>query len=273
MAEFPALPLFTDAYLADTRHLNTIQHGAYLLMLMTAWRSGGCCLLDDDNYLARITGLDKRTWVANKAILMSFWHLNDEQKWQQRRLMDERNYVEQLRNKNAAAGRASALKRLNRGSTTVQPKLNETSTPTPIPTQVRKKDTTYLSKEKRGSRIPDDFEPDASCHQLAEKLLLTNQDCQGALENFIDYWKAIPAAKGVKLDWQATFRNQLRHVSKQKGKANGTNQPYHKPGTVADGFAKVRAVIAEAERRENESGGTFGQEDDVSLPRLRQSPA
>ena len=78
MAEFPALPLFTDAYLADTRHLTTIQHGAYLLMLMTAWRSGGCCLLDDDNYLARITGMDKRTWLANKAILMSFWHLNDD---------------------------------------------------------------------------------------------------------------------------------------------------------------------------------------------------
>jgi hypothetical protein len=108
---------------------------------------------------------------------------------------------------------------------------------------------------------------------LAEKLLLTNRECQDALENFIDYWRGVPAAKGVKLDWQATFRNQLRHISKQKGKPNGHHQNGHKPGTVADGFAKVRAVIAEAERRENEGNGTVGEENDVSVPRLWQGSA
>lgn len=133
MAEFPALPLFTDAYLADTRHLTTVQHGAYLLMLMTAWRSGGCCLLNDDGYLARITGLDKRTWLANKVALLSFWHLNDEQKWCQGRLKDERNFAEQVRIKNVAAGKASALKRLNRDATSVEPKVNQKPTPLPSP--------------------------------------------------------------------------------------------------------------------------------------------
>jgi hypothetical protein len=42
MAEFPALPLWTDAYLGDTRHLSQSEHGAYLLLLITAWRTPNC---------------------------------------------------------------------------------------------------------------------------------------------------------------------------------------------------------------------------------------
>lgn len=139
MAEYPALPFFTDAYLSDTRHLTTLQHGAYILLLMTAWRSPDCKLPNDDTYLARIVGMDKRTWANNRDAVMSFWKQDGAQKFYQGRLLDERNYVEQVRNKNSAAGKASALKRLNRGSTSVQPKLNETSTPTLTPTPIPKK--------------------------------------------------------------------------------------------------------------------------------------
>lgn len=38
MAEFPALPLWTDAYLADTAHLSYEEHGLYFHILMTMWR-------------------------------------------------------------------------------------------------------------------------------------------------------------------------------------------------------------------------------------------
>lgn len=134
MAEFPALPLLTDAYLADTRHLTTVQHGAYLLMLIVAWRSPDCSLPNDDTYLARITGLDRRTWMRNKDTMLAFWRLTEQQKWVQGRLLDERNYVEQVRSKNAQAGRASALKRKNRGPTSVQPKGHQKATPTLTPT-------------------------------------------------------------------------------------------------------------------------------------------
>jgi uncharacterized protein YdaU (DUF1376 family) len=52
MADFPALPLFTDAYLADAGHLSEVEHGRYLLMLMLMWRSPGCRFPNDDNWLA-----------------------------------------------------------------------------------------------------------------------------------------------------------------------------------------------------------------------------
>jgi uncharacterized protein YdaU (DUF1376 family) len=53
MAEFPSLPLFTDAYLADAGHLSDAEHGRYLLILMTMWRAPECRLPNDDEWLSR----------------------------------------------------------------------------------------------------------------------------------------------------------------------------------------------------------------------------
>lgn len=247
MAEFPALPLFTDAYFADTRHLTTIQHGAYMLMLMTAWRSTGCFLPDDDNYLARICGMDKRTWLANKTTLLAFWKRDSLQNWVQGRLLDERNFVKDKRNKNAVAGKASALKRLNRDSTDVQPEgqhegqqmgqqmPNITSTPTPTLTPIKEKEDTkkYLPKEKRAARLPDDFKPDASCHAVAAKRQFTADQKKTEFEKFKDYWRGKAGAAGTKLDWQATFRNWLRNATPQKEIINGNSTKPQHPATVA----------------------------------------
>jgi uncharacterized protein YdaU (DUF1376 family) len=137
MAEYPALPLFTDAYMSDTRHLTPAQHGAYLLLLMTAWRMPDCKLPDDDRFLSRCASMDIRTWKQNREIVLSFWKRDEMQKWYQGRLLDERKYVDELKRKNSKAGKASALKRLNRTSTSVQPDSNETSTPTPTPTPIK----------------------------------------------------------------------------------------------------------------------------------------
>ncbi len=145
MAEFPALPFFTDAYLADTIHLTTAQHGAYLLLLMAAWRSRDCALPNDDEFLARIARMDKRTWAAHKAIVMAFWTLGEDAKFRQGRLSDERKYVEARRNKQSLAGKASALKRQEREATHVQPNGNQNSTPTPTPTPTPTETTSVVS--------------------------------------------------------------------------------------------------------------------------------
>ncbi|WP_262694460.1 YdaU family protein [Kordiimonas aquimaris] len=85
MAEFPALPLFTDAYLADTRHLTTEEHGAYLLLLICAWRSRGCALKDNDKTLARIAGLSPTRWRRIKPALIDFFTVEGGL-WRQKKL-------------------------------------------------------------------------------------------------------------------------------------------------------------------------------------------
>lgn len=92
VSEFPSLPLFTDAYLADTRHLSALEHGAYLLLLMMAWRSPHCCLPNDDETLARWASVDARTWKRIKPRVMGFWTLAEDQ-WSQARLTREREFV------------------------------------------------------------------------------------------------------------------------------------------------------------------------------------
>lgn len=61
MAELPALPLFTDAMLADTGHMSAEAFGAYVRILLVMWRHGGR-LADDDRELARIAGMTLSRW-------------------------------------------------------------------------------------------------------------------------------------------------------------------------------------------------------------------
>lgn len=92
MAEFPALTLWTDAYLSDTRRLTTLEHGAYLLLLMEAWRRPNCDLPDDDRLLARMAGLPEAEWADIKPIIMAFWKFDGRGKvWKQKRLTKERD--------------------------------------------------------------------------------------------------------------------------------------------------------------------------------------
>ncbi|MBL4838966.1 MAG: DUF1376 domain-containing protein [Kordiimonadaceae bacterium] len=102
LAEFPSLPLFTDAYLADTLHLTTEEHGAYLLLLMCAWRTRGCSLRDDDKMLARIAGVSLSKWRRMRPGLVEFFSI-DNGYWQQKKL----SHVYETVSKKVARNRAN----------------------------------------------------------------------------------------------------------------------------------------------------------------------
>jgi len=113
MALYPALPLFTDAYLADTRHLTTEEHGAYLLLLMCAWRSTDCELTGDDKTLARIAGLSPTRWRRLKPALAQFFDTGGGV-WRQKKLQavyqDVASRVARNKANGSLGGRARASK-------------------------------------------------------------------------------------------------------------------------------------------------------------------
>lgn len=71
MSQAPLMPMFWDAYLADTTHLTTEEHGAYLLLLGAMWRRNGW-VPDDDKDVARILGLTPAKWRKIKERLRGF---------------------------------------------------------------------------------------------------------------------------------------------------------------------------------------------------------
>lgn len=108
MADLPCMPFWTDAYLADTQHLTTEQHGAYLLLLFQAWRSADGTIADDDEMLARLAKVSQVKWKAMKPVIMAFWKLDKRRKtWSQKRIKNEREkaYSKRAKAKDSAATR------------------------------------------------------------------------------------------------------------------------------------------------------------------------
>ena len=105
MSQAPSMPMFWDAYLADTTHLATEEHGAYLLLLAAMWRRNGW-VPDDDRDVARILGLTVAKWKRTKERLRSFLIFENGQISQKNLLKIWKNTQEKIEKnrKNGAKG-------------------------------------------------------------------------------------------------------------------------------------------------------------------------
>lgn len=151
MAEFPALPLFTDAYLADTAHLTNEEHGAYLRLLMFAWRSPDCSLPDDDKRLAIMVGVSPKKWQTLRAVISTFWTIENG-RWMQKRLTRERDFVtrqsEKGRDAAAARWRGKSLKLQDTGDASASAGHMPEPCQTDAPTPTYKKEEEYAREAK-----------------------------------------------------------------------------------------------------------------------------
>jgi uncharacterized protein YdaU (DUF1376 family) len=123
------MPVWIDAYHADTRHLSTVQHGAYLLILMSMWRNGGK-LKNDEKALARIAGLTLDKWRRYGGDVMDLLVVEDGFVSQKRLLQElnkSRSNIEKKRTAGKAGGLANSLK--NKGSTPADAEADATSVP------------------------------------------------------------------------------------------------------------------------------------------------
>ena len=108
-------------------------------------------------------------------------------------------------------------------------------------TRAAAKRGTRLAPDWQPKPLPDDFDPPATPGLIEREL-----------SRFRDYWAAAPGSKGVKLDWDATWRNWLRrstetpHGNRMAGN-NGQRAGQYRRQPGWDGLKRL-AAEADAER-------------------------
>lgn len=102
----PFMRLFVADYQADTMHLSTVEHGAYLLLLMNYWQRGKP-LPDDDRKLARIAGLGPREWQRIKPAVSEFFEIGCSG-WLHKRVESELAHMRSMSLKKRRGGLARA---------------------------------------------------------------------------------------------------------------------------------------------------------------------
>ena len=113
MAEAPIWPVATDAFIADTTHLDAEQTGAYMMLLMSLWRSPDAKLPLDDKKLCRMARVSQRRWPAVWGVIADFFTIKDGFIAQNRVTSDRvdvRERVRANRENGAKGGKAKALK-------------------------------------------------------------------------------------------------------------------------------------------------------------------
>ena len=113
------MPLYIADYLADTRRLSTLEHGAYLLLLMEYWRQGP--LPDDDRELCAIVRLDRKLWDRGVGpAVRRFFHREDDGLLHQKRIDAERSKAVELSDKRRAAAQQRGSKPVTKDEANVQ---------------------------------------------------------------------------------------------------------------------------------------------------------
>jgi uncharacterized protein YdaU (DUF1376 family) len=211
MAALPYMPLYVADYLADAAHLTTIQHGAYLLLIMNYWQRGEP-LANDDARLARIVGLSVRNWQQIKGPVVELFDTGLDFLTHPR-IERELDRVKAKSLKCKKAGLASVERRLNTRSTPAEQTFNHTDTDTRKEEEVTPAKTgrslAFEGKVIRLSRA--DFE---NWRKAYPKI-----DLLAALQSRDD-WLAAEADEKTRKKWFLSTSNHLANLQQKARSAS-----------------------------------------------------
>lgn len=190
MADFPALPIWTDAYLADTIHLTPEQHGIYYLLLLHTWRTPGCKIPDDDEWLAGRFRMPVE-WVREKVrpVLKEFYALHGVC-MMQKRLSAEYAYVTAKRKKRVDAANRRWSNRKEAHNASSNASCNAYA-PTPTPFKKERKRETGGQVDLAGETEPLFSEHELASAKLAYPLVRLDEEIPRLVRWAKDHWPTL----------------------------------------------------------------------------------
>ncbi|PAW51049.1 hypothetical protein CKQ80_09650 [Pseudomonas moraviensis] len=221
MAALPYMQLYVADYLADTMHLTTEEHGAYLLLIFNYWQTGKPIPV---SRLARIARLSNERWTDVERSLNEFFN-ECSGEWVHDRIERDLEAVHASQSQRSAAGKASAEARAARSKARKDKAVNERSTPVEIPlnenSTIRDTDTdtdteihTHTAQTKFS--LHDAWEPDPKTFTA---VLFRNGMAGQTFEadqllEFRSYWISRPDDLKTQAQWEHALAQQLKRQAR-----------------------------------------------------------
>lgn len=133
----PWMPLYIADYRKDTGHLSATEHGAYLLLIMHYWATGG--LPNDDRQIARITCMSLKQWERIKPVIVNLFG----EGWRHKRIDAELARAAEISNKRKAA----AMQKHSKSSANAEQMDTQSQSQSPLQTK---------EEESGGAEAPSD---------------------------------------------------------------------------------------------------------------------
>jgi len=194
-------------YLRDTSHLTALEDGTYRRMLDVYYASEKPLPLETQWVCRLVRARTTEEQEAVEEILRQFFEKRPDG-WHNKRadleIRKSKVRIKAAKNNGKRGGRPITQRVSNANPAGLQPDNPDESSQNQNQNQNQR-----VEKRSRGSRLPPDWQPSEILKAWAVK---DRPDLEIAVvvERFRDYWAAKPGKAGLKLDWEATFRNWVR---------------------------------------------------------------
>ena len=196
-------------YRKDTGHLSTIEHGIYRQLIDWYYLDEQPIPEETQMVIRRLRlGSDEVMFLQN--VLSDFFVLGKKGYEHKRIEVEIKDYHEQVE-KNKNNGKLGGRPKKTQSVISGLPDESQNN-PNHKPLTINHKP---IEKNKRGSRLPQDWFLTKSMGDWATQER-PDLDVRQVAEQFKDYWFAQAGQKGVKLDWDATWRNWVRNTKAVK---------------------------------------------------------
>jgi len=226
MGDKPFIKFYPSDFLAGTSGLSPAERGVYITLLCLIYETDGQVPRDDAR-LSRRCGSPKASFKRTLDALIDEGKITERDGMLSNERAEKVIVDRQNRIQNATHAAQQKWDAQRKKSEQNQRQDDAGAVPEQCPADANQSQSqnqieanASLAK-KRGTRLPDDWFLPMDWGKWAVSEGYSHEQIKVEADKFKDYWHGVAGAKGVKLDWLATWRNWMRNSKQKAGVKNG----------------------------------------------------